>query len=107
MNRPRCDQTEDDGSNCPSWAIDGYDRCVRHWQPGIGPQRLHAPAYSGLYAQSYKLDRPVQEEPAEAAAARPYPVTIREEPAAEPLTVEGESVPPSRRGLRRFFDRAA
>lgn len=146
MIRPLCDKIEDDGSPCTSWAIVGYDRCVRHWQPGIGPKRLHAPAYTGPYAQSYKLDRPVQDETAEQTPARPYQ-SIAEfraeqglppwdpeddvtqpdpaESTPEPETVEtpGENErprdnadrippvlipnPPSRRGWRRFFRRAA
>lgn len=81
MSRPLCNQPEDDGRPCTSWAIVGYDRCVRHWQPGIGPKRLHQPAYTGPYQEGrFKLDRPV-DEPEPVAAPTP-------ESTPEPETVE-------------------
>jgi hypothetical protein len=75
MTRPPCDQTEDDGTPCPSWAIVGYTSCLRHWRAGDaveGPRRLHTPPYTGVYKEgSYKLDRPVDDEPA-TVPAQPY-----------------------------------
>lgn len=73
MKQPPCDQNEDDGTPCPSWAIVGYDTCLAHWMPGEGPKRLHQPAYTGPYQEGrFKLDRPVSDEPAASSPAQPY-----------------------------------
>ncbi|WP_020658372.1 hypothetical protein [Amycolatopsis benzoatilytica] len=82
MSRPLCDKIEDDGTRCTSWAIVGYDQCVAHWQPGIGPKRLHAPAYTGPYQEGrFKLEQPVDDEPEPVAASTP-------ESTPEPESVE-------------------
>ncbi|GAA1030771.1 MULTISPECIES: hypothetical protein [Amycolatopsis] len=121
MTRPLCNQPEDDGTPCTSWAIVGYDQCVRHWQPGEGPKRLHAPAYTGPYQEGrFKLDRPVQNEPEPVTAptpeSTPEPETVQtpaenaspdeiEEP--PPADVQLAPNPPSRRGWFKIFRRAA
>jgi hypothetical protein len=93
MTRPSCDQTDDDGTPCTSWAIVGYTSCVRHWRAGElvqGPKRLHTPPYTGVYKEgSYKLDRPVQDEPAP-VPAQPYPAESTETPETVETPAENE-----------------